>query len=356
MLGSLDLTLALKPKEYEKQLADLQLKLLGLQRRIVEQQVPVVIMFEGWDASGKGGAIKRLTEYIDPRGYRVWSIAAPTPEEKAHHYLWRFWTRLAARGEVAIFDRSWYGRVLVERVEKFATDAEWQRAYGEINCFEKMIVDDGAVLCKFWLEISEKEQGRRFEERSKDPYKSWKLTPDDWRNRKRHPKYMAAAEDMFPKTSTEYAPWTLVEAEDKKFARIKVVRTVVEAIAKRCGPAKEGGESRPWAWPREAANSVAWRGGPPPRRASRWGAWGRRLACRSSVAVAVPAAQRRRSKATGEARGPVRPPHRIRPEGAEEDRSPALSGRDTRGSHVDRQVLFGVLCRFVLPSYCLRGG
>ena len=235
MLESLDLSLSLNQKEYDKQLADLQLKLLGLQRRIIDEQVPVVIMFEGWDASGKGGAIKRLTEFIDPRGYHVWGISAPTPEEKAHHYLWRFWTRLPSRGQIAIFDRSWYGRVLVERVEKFATDAEWQRAYDEINSFEKMIVADGAVLCKFWLEISEKEQGRRFEERADDPYKSWKLTPEDWRNRKRHPKYVAAAEDMFPKTSTEYAPWTLVEAEDKKFARIKVVRTVVEAIEKRCG-------------------------------------------------------------------------------------------------------------------------
>ena len=235
MLESLDLSLTLKPKEYDKELADLQLKLLGLQRRIIDEKVPVVIMFEGWDASGKGGAIKRLTEFIDPRGYQVWGISAPTPEEKAHHYLWRFWTRLPERGAIAIFDRSWYGRVLVERVEKFARDDEWKRAYDEINCFEKMIVADGAVLCKFWLEISEKEQLRRFEERADNPYKSWKLTTEDWRNRKKLPKYLAAAEDMFPKTSTDYAPWTLVEAEDKKYARIKVVRTVVEAIEKRCG-------------------------------------------------------------------------------------------------------------------------
>jgi polyphosphate kinase 2 (PPK2 family) len=235
MLEKLDLSVSIKPKEYDNQLSDLQLKLLGLQRRIVERKIPVVVMFEGWDASGKGGAIKRLTEFIDPRGYRVWSISAPTPDELAHHYLWRFWTKLPGRGEIAIFDRSWYGRVLVERIEKYAAEAEWQRAFGEINCFEKLIVDDGTVLCKFWLEISEMEQGRRFEERSKDPYKRWKITEDDWRNREKRPQYVQAAEDMFTKTSTDWAPWTLVEAEDKKYARIKVLRTVVEAIEAKVG-------------------------------------------------------------------------------------------------------------------------
>lgn len=230
MLEDLDLSLDVGRKEFEKELAGYQVELVGLQRKIVDQGRRVIIGFEGWDAAGKGGAIKRLILYMDPRGYEVHPIGPPTEMELKHHYLRRFWQRLPARGKLTIFDRTWYGRVLVERVEGFASKAEWKRAYDEINDFERVLVDDGYLLLKFFLHISSKEQLRRFKARQADPLKQWKITEDDWRNRKKRPQYLKAVEDMLARTHTETAPWTLVEADSKRYARLKVVRTVIGAL------------------------------------------------------------------------------------------------------------------------------
>jgi polyphosphate kinase 2 (PPK2 family) len=217
-------------KTYEKELAALQLELLGAELRQRERGGSVLIAFEGWDASGKGGAIKRLTEKLDPRGFQVWSISAPTDQEKQHHYLWRFWTRQPGRGRWAVFDRTWYGRVLVERVEGFAKKKEWSRAYREINEFERQLVDDGVVLVKLFLAITKDEQLQRFKERENDPYKRWKIGPEDWRNREHWGAYVEAAEQMFLETSTERAPWTVIGANRKWHARLAVLRTVLKAM------------------------------------------------------------------------------------------------------------------------------
>jgi polyphosphate kinase 2 (PPK2 family) len=232
VLERLDLTLRLTREEYGERRRILQADLHGLGFQVYRQKRPVVIVFEGPDASGKGGAIKRLTSRIDPRGYVVWPIAAPSGEDKNHHYLWRFWRRLPVAGQIALFDRSWYGRVLVERVEGYATGDEWRRAYREINQFERQLTQFGTVVIKFWLQISQQEQLRRFKERERTHYKAWKLTDEDWRNRGKWEDYEQAAEDMLLKTSTPPAPWTVVEANDKLFARIKVMETV-EATLRR---------------------------------------------------------------------------------------------------------------------------
>lgn len=234
MLEKLDLQQSYSTeKEYKSMLKEYQLELLTLQRELHSTGIPTIILFEGWDAAGKGGTIRRLTERMDPRGFQVHSIAAPDGIEKKHHYLWRFWNRLPHQGSVGIFDRSWYGRVLVERVEKFAHEYEWKRAYDEINQFEKMLTDDGYLVIKFWLQISKDEQLRRFEERQKNPFKQWKLTKEDWRNREKWDLYEEAVEEMLYRTSTTYAPWHLIEAEYKWFARVKVLQTVVEKIKER---------------------------------------------------------------------------------------------------------------------------
>ena len=238
VLGRLDLGLRLEQKAYERELKELQVKLHLLGLEVYRQHRPVALVFEGWDAAGKGGAIKRLTEKLDPRGYVVHAIAAPAGEDKTHHYLYRFWRRLPARGVLALFDRSWYGRVLVERIEGFARDDEWQRAYAEINEFERQLVEFGTIVCKFWLHISPDEQLRRFEERQNVQYKAWKLTEDDWRNREKWPRYEQAADEMLLRTSTPAAPWTVVESEDKRFARIKVLRTVVRRLEEELGRVK----------------------------------------------------------------------------------------------------------------------
>ena len=196
---------------------------------------PVCVVFEGWDASGKGGAIKRLVAPLDPRHVRVVQFAAPTYDEKRHHFLWRFWPVLPGWGGMAVLDRSWYGRVLVERVEKFATKAQWSRAYDEINQFEATLEAEGMVLIKFWLHVSEQEQLERFEARRDDPLKSWKLTDEDWRNRKKRKQYTAAIEDMLERTSTDTAPWHLVEGDSKRWARVKVVETVCARIERALG-------------------------------------------------------------------------------------------------------------------------
>ncbi|HWT26208.1 MAG TPA: UDP-galactose-lipid carrier transferase [Solirubrobacteraceae bacterium] len=235
-LADLDLSLDLSKKDEARRLEAAQERLLELRLTmgglIGEGRLgpPLCVVFEGGDASGKGGAIKRLVDRLDPRHVRVASIAAPTYDEKRHHYLWRFWPLLPGWGGMAVLDRSWYGRVLVERVEGFATEAEWRRAYGEINDFERSLALEGMILVKFWLEVSPDEQLRRFEARAKSPLKQWKLTEEDWRNREKRPAYDAAVEEMVERTDTEWAPWHLVEANSKRYARVKVVETVVARV------------------------------------------------------------------------------------------------------------------------------
>jgi polyphosphate kinase 2 (PPK2 family) len=230
-LSDADLSLSMPDKDtYETELKRLQLDLLRLQQTYWHARKRAVIAFEGWDAAGKGGAIRRLTEKIDPRGVHVWPIGAPTAEEQGRHYLYRFWQRLPDPGTWAIFDRTWYGRVLVERVEGFAKKHAWQRAYREIDEFERMLVDDGVPVVKIFLHISKKEQLKRFRERENDPYKHWKIGPDDWRNRKKWNAYAKAIDEMFERTSTPHAPWTLVAGEHKWWARIAVCRAVVDAL------------------------------------------------------------------------------------------------------------------------------
>lgn len=230
MLEKINLDLSLTREVYRVQLERLQneLHLLGFQ--VYQQKRPVIMVFEGWDAAGKGGAIKRLTARLDPRGYVVWPISAPHGDDKNRHYLYRFWRRLPEQGQIAIFDRSWYGRVLVERVEGFAPEAVWRRAYSEINQFERQLVDFGTIICKFWLQISQEKQLERFRERERTGYKSWKLTDEDWRNRGKWEDYERAVEEMLLKTSTHGAPWTIVEANDERHARIKVLTTVAATL------------------------------------------------------------------------------------------------------------------------------
>lgn len=216
--------------DYNQKLQEQRARLSTLHRRAKDKGVSTVLVFEGWDAAGKGGTIRRLTNALNARDYQVIPIAAPTEEERAQHYLWRFWRHLSRAGRVTIFDRSWYGRVLVERVEGFCTDDAWQRAYGEINDFEEQIVEAGHVLCKFWLHITPEEQLARFNQRSEIEYKQWKLTDEDWRNREKWGAYETAVNHMVEQTSTQIAPWTLVEANSKTWARVKVLRTVCDAL------------------------------------------------------------------------------------------------------------------------------
>lgn len=235
ILDRVDLNVSLDATTYKQQRKRLQAKLHLLGLEVYRQQRPVILVFEGWDAAGKGGAIQRLTAKLDPRSNTVHAIAAPTGDDKARHYLYRFWRRLPPRGSIAIFDRSWYGRVLVERIEAFARPDEWQRAYAEINEFERQLVEFGTIVCKFWLHLSPEEQLRRFEERQNVPYKAWKLTDEDWRNREKWPQYEAAANEMLVRTSTPTAPWTIVVAEDKAYGRITVLNTVVQRLEDELG-------------------------------------------------------------------------------------------------------------------------
>jgi len=230
ILDQLDMSESLGKKDYREQLAKYQAKLNGLQRDALEKKVSTIGVFEGWDAGGKGGAIRRITAALDARNYRVIPVAAPTDEENAHHYLWRFWRHLSRDGRTTLYDRSWYGRVLVERVEGFAREAEWRRAYAEINDFEEQLVTHGVVLLKFWLHITADEQLARFKEREKIPYKRWKLTDEDWRNREKWDLYEDAVNDMVERTSTAGAPWTLVEGNDKRYARVKVLKTFCDRL------------------------------------------------------------------------------------------------------------------------------
>ena len=232
MLEMVDLDKSLTREEYIQDLIRYQLQFRALAYQLYVQKRPMVIVYEGWDAGGKGGNIKRLTEKLDPRGYEVYPIAAPAGEDKTHHYLWRFWRRLKPPDEkqILIFDRSWYGRVMVERLEGFCTEDEWKRAFREINEFERQLVDFGTILVKFWIHISKDEQLRRFEGRKETPYKSWKLTDEDWRNREKWDQYEEAINDMLLKTSTLTAPWTIVEGNCKWYARVKALMTCVNAL------------------------------------------------------------------------------------------------------------------------------
>jgi len=231
MLTTVDLTRSLDTETYKHLLIRYQVALGTLAYQVYLQQRPVAIVFEGWDAAGKGGAIRRVTESIDPRGFVVYPIAKPQGEDATHHYLYRFWRRLPEKGQIAIFDRSWYGRVMVERIEGFCSEAEWKRAYREINYFERQLVDFGTVLFKFWLHISQEEQLARFESRSGDKLREWKLTDEDWRNRERWVLYDEAVNEMLLKTSTISAPWTIVEGNSKLYARIKILKTLVDKLS-----------------------------------------------------------------------------------------------------------------------------
>jgi polyphosphate kinase 2 (PPK2 family) len=232
MLATVDLSRKLERSEYKKQLLDCQLRLRELAFALYQQKRLLVLVAEGWDAAGKGGALRRVTEKIDPRGYQVYAIGAPEGEDRTHHYMWRFWRRLKEPSDkqILIFDRSWYGRVLVERVEGFASEEEWKRAYREINEFERQLTDHDMILVKLWFHISKEEQLRRFEARRATPHKAWKLTDEDWRNREKWGAYEEAVGDMLLKTSTLTAPWTIIEGNDKLWARIKTQRTLIEAL------------------------------------------------------------------------------------------------------------------------------
>ncbi len=231
-LKKADLSLDISKKDYKKELSKYQEKLYDLQNVFYLNKIPVVIVFEGWDAAGKGGAIKRLTSGLDPRGYRVVSTPAPTPDELAHHYLWRFWNNIPKTGHTTIFDRSWYGRVMVEPIEGFCNEEEYSRAFDEINQMEKHLVNSGMLVIKFFIHISKDEQLRRFEDRKNNPLKSWKLTDEDYRNREKWDVYTTAIEEMIEKTSTSYAPWHVIPGDSKKYARIEVLKTVTEIMEK----------------------------------------------------------------------------------------------------------------------------
>ena len=217
--------------DYDAALAELQERIAHLFVSLHVHRKKAIILCEGWDAAGKGGAIQRLTAQCDPRAYKVWPISAPNAEEKAHHYLWRFWRRMPMAGEAAIFDRSWYGRVLVERVEGFAKEAEWRRAYDEINELEAQLAYDGATIVKLFFHVTQEEQDKRFEKRLDHPWKRWKVTAEDVRNRGRRKEYLAALRDMFDQTDTRWAPWTVIDGNDKKSARIAALTRVADALA-----------------------------------------------------------------------------------------------------------------------------
>lgn len=231
-LSKFDPDRELSHDRYEELLKIWQLDLLSLQQAALRTGLRAIVQFEGWDAAGKGGSIRRMVERLDPRGYRVYTIGAPEKWEQSRHYLYRFWTRMPPPGELAIFDRSWYGRVLVERVEGFAPNDAWKRAYRELNELERWLVDDGVVLVKFWFHIDPDEQLKRFHERESSPFKAWKMSTEDWRNRGKWDAYVEAADDMFKHTDTDHCPWTPVPANNKRFARIYAIQCVADALRK----------------------------------------------------------------------------------------------------------------------------
>ncbi len=232
-LSEIPLDKTISDDDYKKELDRLQKRLGELHNELYRRKIPVIIAYEGWDAAGKGGNIKRVAAALDPRGYEVHPIASPEPHEKARHHLWRFYTRLPRTGHIAIFDRTWYGRVMVERLEGFCSENDWQRAYNEINEFEKELVDWGAVVIKFWVHIDKDTQLARFTERQNTPEKQWKITDEDWRNREKWDLYEVAVDEMIEKTSTEFAPWHILESNDKHYARIKALKTIIKEIENR---------------------------------------------------------------------------------------------------------------------------
>jgi polyphosphate:AMP phosphotransferase len=233
ILGSVNLNKELGRAEYTKLLKKHQSRLRNLEHEIYRQRLPVIVVYEGWDAAGKGGNIKRLVSRMDPRGYEVIPIAAPNDVELSHHYLWRFWHSMPKAGHIAIFDRSWYGRVMVERIEGFCTRAEWQRAYREINETEEHLVNSGAAVLKFWVDIDKEAQLNRFRDRENFEHKQWKITEEDWRNREKWDAYAEAVNEMLHRTNTDYAPWTIVESNDKRYARIKALEIFCSEVEKR---------------------------------------------------------------------------------------------------------------------------
>lgn len=232
-LSDVDLSLKVSDSDYKKRLKALQDRLFVLQNELYRRKIPLIIAYEGWDAAGKGGNIRRITQALDPRGYEVIPISSPTPDEKQRHFLWRFWRRLPKDGHTAIFDRTWYGRVLVERIEGFCTEAEWKQAYDEINRFEYSLTNFGAIVVKFWLHIDSDEQLVRFTARQNTPSKQWKITDEDWRNRAKWSEYEVAVNEMIEKTNTPNAPWIIVESNDKKYARLRTLEEVIALIEKR---------------------------------------------------------------------------------------------------------------------------
>lgn len=233
ILQNVDLAPFLEEEEYDEKLEKLQKKIQKLHGELYRKKIPMILGFEGWDAGGKGGAIKRLTEKMDPRGYVVNPVCSPNDIERVHHYLWRFWKEVPKAGHIAIFDRTWYGRVMVERIEGFCSQEEWERAYKEINDMEASFVNAGAIVLKFWLQIDKDEQEKRFRVRQETPEKQWKITDEDWRNRAKWDEYERAVNEMIERTSTKESPWIIVEGNDKKYARIKVLETVVKAMEER---------------------------------------------------------------------------------------------------------------------------
>ena len=233
-LADVDLTPTISDEDYKSELKKLQKRLSELHNIIYRKKIPVILCYEGWDAAGKGGNIRRVAYPLDPRGFDVHPIASPLPHELNRQYLWRFWTRLPRTGHIAIFDRTWYGRVMVERLEGFCTEKDWKRAYNEINEFERQLTDWGAVLLKFWIHIDQETQLARFTERQNTPEKQWKITEEDWRNREKWPQYEGAVDEMLQKTSTKNAPWFIIESNDKHYARIKALRIIVKALEEAC--------------------------------------------------------------------------------------------------------------------------
>ncbi len=234
LLREVDLSAEIGEEEYRKELKKLQDRLSELHNVIYRKKIPVILCYEGWDAAGKGGNIRRVAYPLDPRGFDVHPIASPEPHELNRQYLWRFWTRLPRTGHIAIFDRTWYGRVMVERLEGFCTEKDWKRAYNEINEFERQLTDWGAVVLKFWIHIDQDTQLARFTDRQNTPEKQWKITEEDWRNREKWPQYETAVDEMIRKTSTENAPWYIIESNDKKYARIRTLKIIVRALEKAC--------------------------------------------------------------------------------------------------------------------------
>lgn len=242
LLDGVDLSKSLSDEQFHVELKKNQATLRDYQCKAYRKNIPIIVVFEGWDAAGKDGDIKRLTESLDPRRYTVVPISVPTQEELNHNYLWRFWRKMPENGRFTIFDRSWYGRVLVERVEGLCSKDEWDRAYGEINEMEKQLVNSGAVLVKFWLQIDTDTQFQRLKARETDPDKQWKISEDDWRNRSKWDQYLVAVEEMLRRTSTDYASWTLVESNDKNYSRLKTLKTVIQALEEQMGPINRNGQ------------------------------------------------------------------------------------------------------------------